>query len=83
MKCKADLQKYFLTDSRICHQRFLETIFGDNIYIAFVDLKSFYKVVIAQWLAWQLATGEVPGSNRGKDENLLIADKKGNLIIQI
>ena len=32
------------------------------------------QVVIAQWLAWRLATGEVPGSNPGKGENLLISD---------
>ena len=29
------------------------------------------QVVIAQWLAWQPATGEVPGSNPGKGKNLL------------
>ena len=28
----------------------------------------YFIVVIAQWLAWQLATGEVPGSNPGKGE---------------
>ena len=33
-----------------------------------------YQVVIAQWLARRLATGEVPGSNPGKGENLLISD---------
>ena len=32
------------------------------------------QVVIAKWLARRLATGEVPGSNLGKGENLLIAD---------
>ena len=32
------------------------------------------QVVIAQWLARQLATGEVPGSNPSKGENLLISD---------
>ena len=32
------------------------------------------QVIIAQWLAWQIATGEVPGSNPGKGENLLISD---------
>ena len=32
------------------------------------------QVVIAQWLAWRLATGEVPGSNPGKGEDLLISD---------
>ena len=42
-----------------------------------------YQVVIAQWLARRLATGEVLGSNPGKSENLLISDLKGNLIIQI
>ena len=30
-----------------------------------------YEVIIAQWLAWQLATGEVPGSNPGEGENLI------------
>ena len=33
-----------------------------------------YQVVIAHWLAWRLAIGEVPGLNRGKGENLLISD---------
>ena len=33
-----------------------------------------YQVVIAQWLARRLATGEVPGSNPGKGENLLISE---------
>ena len=33
-----------------------------------------YQVVIAQWLAWRLATRVVPGSNPGKGENLLISD---------
>ena len=32
------------------------------------------QVIIAQWLAWRLATWEVPGSNPGKGENLLISD---------
>ena len=34
----------------------------------------FQFVVIAQWLAWRLATGEVSGSNSGKGDNLLISD---------
>ena len=29
------------------------------------------QVVIAQWLARRLATGEVPGSNPGKGDNLI------------
>ena len=29
---------------------------------------------MTQWLAWQLATGEVPGSNPGQGDNLLISD---------
>ena len=33
-----------------------------------------YQVVIAQWLARRLATGEVLGSNPGKSVNLLISD---------
>ena len=33
-----------------------------------------YQVVIAQWLARRLPTGEVPGSNPGKGEDLLISD---------
>ena len=32
------------------------------------------QVVIAQWLAWRLATVEIPGSNPGTTENLLISD---------
>ena len=39
------------------------------------------QVVIAQLLAWQLATGEVPSLNPGKGDNLLISDKKGNFIV--
>ena len=33
-----------------------------------------YQVIIAQWLARRLATGEFRGSNPGKGENLLISD---------
>ena len=33
-----------------------------------------HQVVISQWLAWQLATWEVPGSITGKGDNLLISD---------
>ena len=40
----------------------LENCFG-------LRLQIFYQVVIAQWLARQFATGEVPGSNSGKGEN--------------
>ena len=32
------------------------------------------QVVMAQWLARRLAIGEVPGSNPGEGENLLISD---------
>ena len=32
------------------------------------------QVIMAQWLARQLTTGEVPGSDPGKDDNLLISD---------
>ena len=39
------------------------------------------QVIIAQWLARRLATGEVLGSNSDKGENLLISELKGNLII--
>ena len=38
------------------------------------------QVVIAQWLARWLATEEVPGSNPGKGDNLLLSGHKGNLI---
>ena len=38
------------------------------------------QVVIAQWLAWRLATEEVPVSNPDKGDYLLISDQKGNLI---
>ena len=31
------------------------------------------QAIIAQWLAWRLATGEVPGSNPGKKS--LISDE--------
>ena len=41
------------------------------------------QVIIAQWLAWWLATGKVQDSNPGQGENFLISDEKGNLIIQI
>ena len=33
-----------------------------------------YQVFIAQWLAQRPTTGEVPGSNPRKGENLLISD---------
>ena len=46
----------------------------ENLWIYLLD-----QVIIAQWVGWQLATGEVPGSNPGKGENLLISDLKGNL----
>ena len=32
------------------------------------------QVIIAQWLAWRLATGYVLGSNPGKGDNLLTSD---------
>ena len=32
--------------------------------------------VIAQWLAQQLATREIPGLNPSKGDNLLISDKE-------
>ena len=32
------------------------------------------RVIIAQWLARLLTTAEVPGSDTGKGENLLISD---------
>ena len=41
-----------------------------------VDSEFNLNIYIAQWLARQLATGEVPGSNPGKGENLLISEKK-------
>ena len=33
-----------------------------------------HQVIIAQWLVQRLATGEVPGSNPTKGDNLLISD---------
>ena len=42
-----------------------------NNYICWTN-----QVVIAQWLALWLATGEVLGSNPGKGENLLLSDKR-------
>ena len=45
------------------------------------DIKAWRdQVVIAQWLAWRPAMGEVPGSNPSKGDNLLISDRKGNII---
>ena len=38
------------------------------------------QVVIAQWLARCLATGEVQGSNPGKRDNLLVSNLKRKLI---
>ena len=32
------------------------------------------QFIIAQWLAQRFAPGEVPGSNSGKGENLIISD---------
>ena len=54
------------------------TTFNANFYRC-LDLIS-YQFVIAQWSVWQLPTWEVLGSNPGKEDNLLISDKKGNLI---
>ena len=31
----------------------------------------FYQVVVAQWLARQLATSDFPGSNPGRGDNLI------------
>ena len=33
-----------------------------------------HNLIEAHWLAWQLATEEVPGSNPSKGENLLISE---------
>ena len=54
----------------------------DLVIKIFLNYKTdrYNQVVIAQWLAWRPATGEVPGLNPGKGENLLISDQKGNLI---
>ena len=41
-----------------------------------VSNSSIHQVIIAKWLAWRLATGEVPSSNPGKGENLIILTKK-------
>ena len=38
----------------------------------FSFIVAFHCVILAQWLAWPLATGEVPGSNPGKGDNLII-----------
>ena len=35
----------------------------------FINFHTIYQVIIAQWLARQLATGETPGSNPGKGVN--------------
>ena len=39
-----------------------------GVFFAFACLSD--QVGIAQWLAWGLATGEVPGSNPGKGESI-------------
>ena len=44
------------------------------------DTKQF---TTAQWLAWRLATSEVPGSNPGKGDNLKISDYKEFQLIPI
>ena len=36
-----------------------------------IKLVHMYQVLIAQWSAWRLATGDVPGSNLGKEDNLI------------
>ena len=49
----------------------------EGVFLAKKSIKSTKlndQVVIAQRLAPWLATGEVPGSNPGKGENLLISD---------
>ena len=38
------------------------------------------QVIIAQWLAWHLAAGQVLASNPGKVRELLIQNKKELLI---
>ena len=36
-----------------------------------LQVLSLNQVIIAEWLAQGLATGEVPGSNPGKGDNLI------------
>ena len=55
----------FLSRNEVC---------GKIIKFDFYPTLSKNQVVIAQWLAQRHATGEVPGSNPGKGENLLISD---------
>ena len=51
-----------------------------NIYflsehkIMYLSKVSKNQVVMARWLARRFATREVPGSNPGKGDNLLISD---------
>ena len=44
--------------------------------------RSINQAVIAQWLAWRLATIEVPGSNSGKGESLLISEYKPWMVVK-
>ena len=45
------------------------------LFSAILDAKLYfwngYQVDTAQWLAWRLATGEVPLSNPGKEDNFI------------
>ena len=55
----------------------LDSLWPDNVVKLVkpkVQAKQANKVIIAQWLARRLATGEVPGSNPYKGDNLLISD---------
>ena len=63
------LLQYFFIDSQIGTDSLNQDILPS------ADLESSVsKVVIAQWSAQQLETGEVPGSNPGNRDNLLISD---------
>ena len=54
-----------LSDSWVIWNKFYQTI-------------KCYPVVIALWVAWRLATREVPGSNSGKGDNYLLWIKMNN-----
>ena len=82
MKYKIDKLKYStcqLSQSsmkvELCEKWQGVTYIGDRKIVHQFTKKGLdHQVVIAQRLAWRLATGEVPGSNPGKGENLLIFD---------
>ena len=56
------------------NEHYLKVGYFSDINLVIGDFFNFDQVIIAQWLACRLATGEVSGSNPSKGENLLISN---------